>query len=401
MDSRLRGTRVIEDGEANDGNKEGRERSNELATSSQDSTSSTPQPPSHEALLSASRTAIDSSEGDANELASTDSAAASSTDEFASSIDLKPLAQTIDRLRDEIGKLIVGQAGFVDEVLAAILAGGHVLIEGVPGVAKTLTAKLIAKASGLDYNRIQFTPDLMPADVLGTSVFSPKTGEFAFHKGPIFAQIVLIDEINRAPAKTQAALFETMEERQATIDGTTYPLPAPFVVLATQNPVEHEGTYRLPEAQLDRFLFKVLVGYPSLDEEAEILQRFQDHGGKVDLDRVGTILTAEEIDEARAAVRTIRVDPKVLRYAAEIVSATRSHPALSLGASPRASIALVTGAKAVAAMSGRDFATPDDVRAVVGPALRHRIQLTPEREIEGVRPGSVLRRIVEEVEVPR
>ncbi|MEO0558996.1 MAG: MoxR family ATPase [Bacteroidota bacterium] len=333
--------------------------------------------------------------GAANELAT------GPTDEFAPSIDLKPLAQTIDRLRDEIGKLIVGQAGFVDEVLAAILAGGHVLIEGVPGVAKTLTAKLIAKASGLDYNRIQFTPDLMPADVLGTSVFSPKTGEFAFHKGPIFAQIVLIDEINRAPAKTQAALFETMEERQATVDGVTYPLPAPFVVLATQNPVEHEGTYRLPEAQLDRFLFKVLVGYPSVDEESEILQRFQDHGGKVDLDRVGTILTAEEIEQARAAVRTIRVDPKVLRYAAEIVSATRSHPALSLGASPRASIALVTGAKAVASMSGRDFATPDDVRAVVGPALRHRIQLTPEREIEGVRPGSVLRRIVEEVEVPR
>jgi len=361
MDSRLRGTRVPEVGEANDGNR--------------------------------------GESGDPNELAT--SAPASPTDEFASTIDLKPLAQTIDRLRDEIGKLIVGQAGFVDEVLAAILAGGHVLIEGVPGVAKTLTAKLIAKASGLDYNRIQFTPDLMPADVLGTSVFSPKTGEFSFHRGPIFAQIVLIDEINRAPAKTQAALFETMEERQATIDGTTYPLPAPFVVLATQNPVEHEGTYRLPEAQLDRFLFKVLVGYPSVDEETQILQRFQDHGGKVDLDRVGAILTAAEIEAARAAVRTIRVDPKVLRYAAEIVSATRSHPALSLGASPRASIALVTGAKAVAAMSGRDFATPDDVRAVVGPALRHRIQLTPEREIEGVRPGSVLKRIVEEVEVPR
>ena len=383
---------------------EGPGASNELVTSG--STADAPQPPSHQALVSASRTAVDelatpAPSSPAPSSPAPSSTGPSSTDEFASSIDLAPLARTIDRLRDEIGKLIVGQAGFVDEVLAAILAGGHVLIEGVPGVAKTLTAKLIARASGLDYSRVQFTPDLMPADVLGTSVFSPKTGEFAFHRGPIFAQIVLIDEINRAPAKTQAALFETMEERQATVDGTTYPLPAPFVVLATQNPVEHEGTYRLPEAQLDRFLFKVLVGYPSLDEEAEILQRFQDHGGRVDLDRVGTILTAEEIEEARAAVRAIRVDPKVLRYAAEIVSATRSHPALSLGASPRASIALVTGAKAVAAMSGRDFATPDDVRTVVGPALRHRIQLTPEREIEGVRPGTILRRIVEEVEVPR
>ena len=322
-------------------------------------------------------------------------------DPFAPQTDLAPLADAVERLRAEVGKLIVGQGAFVDEVIAAVLAGGHVLIEGVPGVAKTLTAKLVARASGLDYSRIQFTPDLMPADVLGTSVFSPKTGEFSFHRGPIFAQIVLIDEINRAPAKTQAALFETMEERQATVDGTTYPMPAPFVVLATQNPIEHEGTYRLPEAQLDRFLFKVLVGYPSLDEEAEILRQFQDHGGKVDLDRVCPVLSAEEVEAARAAVRAVRVAPAVLRYAAEIVAATRSHPALSLGASPRASLALVTGAKAVAAMSGRDFATPDDVGAVAAPALRHRVLLTPEREIEGVRPETVLRRIVAEIEVPR
>ena len=314
---------------------------------------------------------------------------------------LAPLADAVDRLRAEVGKLVVGQGAFVDEVLAAILAGGHVLIEGVPGVAKTLTAKLVARASGLDYGRIQFTPDLMPADVLGTSVFSPRTGEFSFRRGPIFAQVVLIDEINRAPAKTQAALFETMEERQATVDGETHPMPAPFVVLATQNPIEHEGTYRLPEAQLDRFLFKVLVGYPSLDEETEILRRFQEQGGKVDLDRVEPVLTADEVEAARAAVRAVRVAEPVLRYVAEIVSATRSHPALSLGASPRASLALVTGAKAVAAMSGRDFATPDDVAAVAAPALRHRVLLTPEREIEGVRPETVLQRIVAEVEVPR
>ncbi|MDT0630415.1 MoxR family ATPase [Rubrivirga sp. S365] len=322
-------------------------------------------------------------------------------DDLTPQTDLGPLADAVDRLRAEVGKLIVGQGAFVDEVVAAILAGGHVLIEGVPGVAKTLTAKLVARASGLDYSRIQFTPDLMPADVLGTSVFSPKSGEFSFHRGPIFAQVVLIDEINRAPAKTQAALFETMEERQATVDGTTYPMPSPFVVLATQNPIEHEGTYRLPEAQLDRFLFKVLVGYPSLDEEAEILRQFQDHGGRVDLERVRPVLTADEVEAARAAVRAVRVAPPVLRYAAEIVAATRSHPALSLGASPRASLALVTGAKAVAAMSGRDFATPDDVAAVAAPALRHRVLLTPEREIEGVRPETVLQRIVAEVEVPR
>ncbi|MEM6289275.1 MAG: MoxR family ATPase [Bacteroidota bacterium] len=320
---------------------------------------------------------------------------------FAPAADLAPVADAVDALRAEIGKLIVGQAGLIDELIAAVLAGGHVLIEGVPGVAKTLTAKLLAKALGLDYSRIQFTPDLMPADVLGTNVFSPASGAFDFHPGPIFAQVVLIDEINRAPAKTQAALFETMEERQATIDGTTYPLPAPFVVLATQNPVEHEGTYRLPEAQLDRFLFKVVVGYPSEAEEVEMLTRFQDHGGVVDLERVAPVLDADGVREAQTAVRAVRAEAPVLGYAAAIVAATRAHPALSLGASPRATLALVQGAKAVAAMSGRDFATPDDLRAIVAPVLRHRVLLTPEREIEGVRPETVLQRIVEEIEVPR
>ena len=316
-------------------------------------------------------------------------------------LDLQPVARAVDALREQIGRLVVGQAGPVDELIAALLAGGHVLIEGVPGVAKTLTAKLLARASGLDYRRIQFTPDLMPADVLGTSVFDPRTTAFSFHRGPVFAQLVLIDEINRAPAKTQAALFEVMEERQATVDGTTYPMAAPFMVLATQNPVEHEGTYRLPEAQLDRFLFKTLVDYPSPEEEAAILERFQAHGGTVDLARVERVLSPEAVLEAQALVRRVRVEGPVLRYAAQIVSATRGHRALSLGASPRASLALVTGAKAVAAMSGRDFATPDDVRTVVGPALRHRVLLTPEREIEGVRPETVLQRIVEEIEVPR
>jgi MoxR-like ATPase len=315
--------------------------------------------------------------------------------------DLSALADAVDALRREVGKLVVGQHGLIDELIAALLAGGHVLIEGVPGVAKTLTAKLLAKATGLDFARLQFTPDLMPADVLGTSVFSPKTGQFEFHRGPIFASVVLIDEINRAPAKTQAALFEVMEERQVTMDGVTYPMTEPFVVLATQNPIEHEGTYRLPEAQLDRFLFKVNVGYPSLDEEAEILERWQAHGGFLDLGRVEPVLDAERLRAAQAAVRAVRVEPRVLRYVAQIVAATRAHPALYLGASPRASLAVLTGAKAAAAMGGRDFVTPEDVKAVVAPALRHRVVLTPEKEVEGVRPGAVLKRIVEEVEVPR
>ncbi|MDX1419785.1 MAG: MoxR family ATPase [Rubricoccaceae bacterium] len=320
---------------------------------------------------------------------------------FQPRTDLSSLAAAVDGLRREVGKLIVGQHALVDELIAALLAGGHVLIEGVPGVAKTLTAKLLARATGLDYARIQFTPDLMPADVLGTSVFSPQSGTFEFHRGPIFAAVVLIDEINRAPAKTQAALFEVMEERQVTMDGTTYPLPNPFVVLATQNPIEHEGTYRLPEAQLDRFLFKVHVGYPSLDEEAQILERWQSHGGFLDLERVQPVLDAARLREAQSAVRAIRVEGRVLRYIAQLVASTRAHPALTLGASPRASLAVLTGAKAVAAMGGRDFVTPDDVKAVLAPALRHRVILTPEKEVEGARPGTVLKRIVEEVEVPR
>ena len=322
-------------------------------------------------------------------------------DPFAPTADLAPVARAVDALRAEIGKLVVGQHGLVDELVACLLAGGHALIEGVPGVAKTLTAKLLARATGLDYRRVQFTPDLMPADVVGTTVFSPADAAFEFHPGPIFAELVLIDEINRAPAKTQAALFETMEERQATVDGTTHPLPDPFMVVATQNPIEHEGTYRLPEAQLDRFLFKVVVGYPSQEEEVEMLTRFQAHGGQVDETRVEPVLDTAAVRRAQAAVRGVRAEAPVLRYAAEIVAATRAHPALSLGASPRATLALVRGAKAVAAMSGRDFCTPDDVRTIVAPVLRHRILLTPEREIEGVAPETVLRRIVEEIEVPR
>ena len=244
---------------------------------------------------------------------------------FQPRTDLSGLAASVDALRSEVAKLIVGQYGLVDELIAALLAGGHVLIEGVPGVAKTLTARLMAKATGLPFSRIQFTPDLMPSDVIGTNVFSPKTGEFEFHRGPIFSSAILIDEINRAPAKTQAALFEVMEEHQITVDGVTYKMDEPFIVFATQNPIDHEGTYRLPEAQLDRFLFKVRVGYPSLAEEEQILERFQGHGGFVDIDKVMPVLDAARIREAQAAVRSVRVEPKISSYVAQIVAAAAVH----------------------------------------------------------------------------
>ena len=315
--------------------------------------------------------------------------------------DVASVQSAVGRVRAELRKLIVGQEALVDLLVATVLAGGHVLIEGVPGIAKTLSAKLLAQTMDADFARIQFTPDLMPSDVLGTTVFNPKTTEFSFHPGPIFANLVLIDEINRAPAKTQAALFEVMEERQVSIEGETHPMAPPFHVFATQNPLEHEGTYRLPEAQLDRFLFKIEVGYPSLDEEVRILDGFQHHGGRLDLGLVEPVWRAEDVTAAQAEVRNVHVEPNLLRYIAEIVAGTRAHRALTLGASPRASLALLTGAKAFAAMRGRDFVTPEDVRDVTAPVLRHRIMLTPEREMEGVRPDAVIRRIVEGVEVPR
>jgi MoxR-like ATPase len=324
-----------------------------------------------------------------------------SEDLFQSRIDLSGLRDAVARIRAEVGKIVVGQQGMIDLIIAAILADGHVLIEGVPGIAKTLTAKLAARTMAVGFSRIQFTPDLMPSDVIGTSVYNMKTSDFEFKSGPIFSNVVLIDEINRAPAKTQAALFEVMEERQITVDGTTYPMAPPFVVLATQNPIDQEGTYRLPEAQLDRFLFKIEVGYPSLDEETRILAEFHLRKGSNDLDSVGTAVSGAEIAQYRELVRAIHCDDGLLRYIAQIVDATRNNPALYLGASPRASIAIMMGAKAFAAMAGRDFATPDDVRSVVAPVLRHRILLTPEREMEGTTPEDVVKGIAEKIEVPR
>jgi MoxR-like ATPase len=316
-------------------------------------------------------------------------------------IDLENLNKSVQRIREEIGKVIVGQKQMIDFLLAAILADGHVLIEGVPGVAKTLAAKLLARTVDVQFSRIQFTPDLMPSDVLGTSVFNPQTASFNFKQGPIFSNIVLIDEINRSPAKTQAALFEVMEEKQITFDGITYLMPKPFLVLATQNPVEHEGTYRLPEAQLDRFMFKIEVKYPSLEEEIQIL--WHTHEGKTTHfnDIVQKVLSADQVQEYRERVSSLHIEQKVLEYIAQIVHETRNNKALFLGASPRASVAILKASKAIAAIRGRDFVTPDDVINVAPSVLRHRLILTPEKEMEGVSADEIIDSIIKKIEVPR
>lgn len=311
------------------------------------------------------------------------------------------LDASVQRIRAEIAKVIVGQDQMVELLVAAILADGHVLIEGVPGVAKTLTAKLLARCIDVPFSRIQFTPDLMPSDVTGTSVFNPQTATFTFRKGPIFSNIVLIDEINRSPAKTQAALFEVMEEKQVTYDGITYPMPQPFMVLATQNPVEHEGTYRLPEAQLDRFLFKVEVPYPTPEEEVQILA-LADKGITTNFAAaVNPVLTAAEILHFRELITTVHIEEKVMRYIAALVVETRGNKALFLGGSPRASVAILRASKAVAAINGREFVTPDDVVKVLHPVLCHRIILTPEKEMEGSSPAEVIKDIARKIEVPR
>jgi MoxR-like ATPase len=322
-------------------------------------------------------------------------------DLFAKRTDLTELQDAVSRIRREIAKVLVGQQDMVDQLIAAIISRGHVLIEGVPGVAKTLTAKLLARTLDIPFSRIQFTPDLMPSDVLGTSVFNPKTTEFEFRPGPIFSSVVLIDEINRAPAKTQSALFEVMEERQVTIDGKTMPAPSPFMVVATQNPVEHEGTYRLPEAQLDRFLFKINVPYPSLDEEVRILEN-QYAIGTDPLQQIsGRQLNAEQIKGLQEMVCNLHAEEKLLRFIAVLVSSTRNNKSIFLGASPRASVAVLTASKAIAAMQGRDFVTPEDILFVLPPVLRHRIVLTPEKEMEGVTPDEVIMQLIKTIEIPR
>ena len=303
---------------------------------------------------------------------------ASQDPSFSSRLDLSSLKEGVDQIRQQLGTQIVGQSSMIDLILTAILADGHVLLEGVPGVAKTLTAKLVARTISVDFSRIQFTPDLMPSDVIGTSVFNAQTTDFEFRRGPVFSNIVLVvDEINRAPAKTQASLFEVMEERQITVDGHTYPMEPPFMVLATQNPIEQEGTYRLPEAQLDRFLFKIEVTYPSLDEETMMLERFHQRKNTVDTSSVKPVISAEQLRGYRQQVSRVHVEEPLIRYVASIVHETRQSPDLYLGASPRASLAILTGAKAYAALHGRDFATPEDMQHVAPSVLIHRVILTP------------------------
>ncbi|GGK87099.1 AAA family ATPase [Rufibacter glacialis] len=323
-------------------------------------------------------------------------------------LDLKPTAnfsalqEAVEQIKNELRKRIIGQEALIELLLVALLAEGHVLIEGVPGIAKTLTAKLLARTLAVDFSRIQFTPDLMPSDVLGTSVFHPGTATFQFKQGPIFSNIVLIDEINRAPAKTQASLFEVMEEQQITHDGTQYNLDAPFMVLATQNPIEQEGTYRLPEAQLDRFMFKVLVQYPSLEEEVAILGVHHHRpSAQQGLEQVQPVLSAAQISALREQVQGVHVAANVLEYIAQLVVQTRANKSLYLGASPRASLALLSSAKALAALRNRSFVTPEDVQELAPAVLRHRILLTPEREMEGATPDDVIKQIIQKIEVPR
>ena len=304
-------------------------------------------------------------------------------------------------LRYQIAQIIVGQKEAVELILTAILADGHVLIEGVPGVAKTLLAKLIARLIDARFSRVQFTPDLMPSDVLGTTVFNMQSQQFSFHPGPVFGDIVLVDEINRAPAKTQAALFEVMEERQATVDGERHPMGPLYTILATQNPVEQEGTYKLPEAQLDRFMMKITMGYPTVDEEVEILNRHLDQTPAVQVESLTPFITQDELLEMRQMLRQVYIEPSLLRYMAQLIEQTRQSKTIFLGASPRASVAIMQASRAYALLQGRDFVTPDDIKQVAPSVLAHRIILTAEAEMEELTPQRVVLALIEKVEVPK
>lgn len=320
---------------------------------------------------------------------------------FNSRIPMEELQQAVNDIKRQLAKIIIGQDEFIELLIVSLLANGHVLIEGVPGIAKTITAKLFAKTLKTGFSRIQFTPDLMPSDVLGTSVLNMKTSEFEFKKGPIFSNVILIDEINRAPAKTQAALFEVMEERQITMDGETHVMEYPFLVLATQNPVEQEGTYALPEAQLDRFLFKIKVGYPKVEEEIQILKTHHDRRQAIPENTIEGVLSPKNLKLFRAQVQEVIIEDKIFSYIAQLIDKTRNHPHLFLGGSPRASIAIMNAAKAFAAINGRDFVTPEDVKKTLAPVLRHRLILSPEREMEGMTPETVIDIISQSIEIPR
>lgn len=321
--------------------------------------------------------------------------------DFHSRLDMAELQKSLELVKSEIAKVIVGQESMVEHLLGALLSNGHVLIEGVPGVAKTITAKLLAKTLDVAFSRIQFTPDLMPSDILGTSIFNVKNSEFEFKKGPIFSSFILIDEINRSPAKTQSALFEVMEERQITMDGTQFQMQEPFLVIATQNPIEHEGTYRLPEAQLDRFLFKINVDYPDLSQEIQIIKNQHENKLADKTDAVQKVVSAAQLQNYQNLVKNIVVETQLLEYIAKIIVNTRENQFLYLGASPRASLALLTAAKSFAAIRGRDFVTPEDIKEASFAVLRHRIMVSPEREMEGLTADEIIRQILENIEIPR
>lgn len=320
---------------------------------------------------------------------------------MADRVNVAPLADASDAIQRELSKVIIGQQQTIDLLFAAILTGGHVLLEGYPGIAKTLTAKLLARTIDAGFSRIQFTPDLMPTDVTGTSVFNMKESNFYFRKGPIFSNIILIDEINRAPAKTQAALMEVMEEKQITYDGVTYPMSYPFFVIATQNPVEQEGTYSLPEAQLDRFTFRIKMTYPTLEEERQIVERFHHDFTQTKNAEVSKVVSPAQLDDFRKLIEKIYIRPELLHYIAAVVHNTRNNGDLFLGASPRATLSIMKTSKALAAIQGRDFVTPDDIKSVAPAVLNHRIVLSHEREMEGHTIEEIISDILKKVEVPR
>jgi MoxR-like ATPase len=318
-----------------------------------------------------------------------------------SSEEIRKFSESLDALKTEIGKVIVGQHETINLMLTGLLSNGHVLLEGVPGIAKTLLAKMLAQSLSVNFSRIQFTPDLMPTDVTGTSVFNLQKSEFSFNRGPVFSNFILIDEINRAPAKTQASLFEVMEERQVTVDGQTFTMEYPFFVIATQNPIEQEGTYKLPEAQLDRFLFRIKMQYPSLEEEKMILQRFKEDFSLKISGTVKPLIGPKELHRLQAIVEQIHIKDELIDYIAKITHSTRNHGSIYLGASPRATLAIMRTSKAMAAISGRSFVIPEDIRRVALPVLNHRILLTPEKEMDGTTSETVINEITQSIEVPR
>lgn len=317
------------------------------------------------------------------------------------SIEAFEVRQAVSAIKDEMGKVIIGQKAVIEMMIAALLTNGHVLLEGVPGIAKTMTSKLLSRSLQIQFSRIQFTPDLMPTDIIGTSIFDMNRSEFYFKKGPVFSQVVLIDEINRAPAKTQAALMEVMEEEQVTVDGTTYPMQAPFFVVATQNPVEQEGTYKLPEAQLDRFMFKLDVDYPSALEEEQMLQRFSKDFYGITEASVSAVVSAEQLLKFRKYVEQVHIKEELITYIAQLISLTRNNSDLYLGASPRASLSILKASKALALMAGRNFVTPDDIKRSAYPVLNHRLILSYDREIEGVSMREIVEGLLRKIEVPR